>query len=74
MNQAYCFLKIPMFGFTESLNISVSAAIILQQVTEKLRSSEVNWHISAAERLALNLKLIKKTIKNYDAIVARFYE
>ncbi len=74
MNQADCFLKIPMFGFTESLNISVSAAIILQQVTEKMRSSELNWHLSAAEKLALNLKWIKKTIKNYDAIVARFYE
>lgn len=74
MNQADCFLKIPMVGFTESLNISVSAAIILQYVTNKLRNSEINWQLSEAEKLELNLKWIKKTIKNYDAIVARFCE
>src|SRR5690554_3153212 len=33
LEAADCFLKIPMVGFTESLNISVSAAIILQEVT-----------------------------------------
>ena len=36
------FLKIPMVGFTESLNISVAAAIILQDVTTKLRNSDIN--------------------------------
>lgn len=74
MNQADCFLKIPMVGFTESLNISVSAAIILQHVTDKLRSSELNWQLSDDEKHALNLKWIKKTIKDHEAIVARFYE
>ena len=37
LNAADCYLKIPMAGFTESLNISVSAAIILQHVTTKLK-------------------------------------
>ena len=32
------YLKIPMVGFTESLNISVAAAIILQKITSKLRN------------------------------------
>ncbi|HAI18811.1 MAG TPA: rRNA methyltransferase, partial [Xanthomarina gelatinilytica] len=36
IGQADTFLKIPMYGFTESLNISVSAAIVLQHVTTKL--------------------------------------
>ena len=60
-DQADCFLKIPMYGFTESLNISVSAAIILQHVTTKLKQQEkrLDW--------------IKKTIKSYDEIVERFY-
>jgi len=39
MDEADVFLKIPMVGFTESLNISVSAAIILQHVTTKLRQT-----------------------------------
>ena len=37
MQQADGFLKIPMVGFTESLNISVSAAIILQYLTRQLK-------------------------------------
>jgi len=48
--QADGFLKIPMVGFTESLNISVAAAIILQEVTTKLRSSKINWQLSEEEK------------------------
>ena len=43
MDNADGYLKIPMVGFTESLNISVAAAIILQNVTERLKKSEVVW-------------------------------
>jgi tRNA (guanosine-2'-O-)-methyltransferase len=71
---ADCFLKIPMVGFTESLNISVSAAIILQDVTNKLRQSRVNWHLSEHEQLEKRLDWISKTLKSYDRIVERFFE
>lgn len=67
------FLKIPMVGFTESLNISVSAAIILQHVTSKLRKSNINWRLTEAELIEKRFDWIKKTIKNYDAIVERYY-
>lgn len=74
MDQADCFLKIPMYGFTESLNISVSAAIILQHVTFKLRQTNVLWQLSDVEQQTKRLDWIKKTIKSYDEIVTRFYE
>jgi tRNA (guanosine-2'-O-)-methyltransferase len=61
-----------MFGFTESLNISVSAAIILQHVTSKLRNSDIPWQLKEEERIAKRFDWIEKTIKNYDAIVERF--
>lgn len=73
LQQADCFLKIPMVGFTESLNISVSAAIILQAVTSRLRNSQINWQFSNEEINAQYLKWIKKTVKDYDKIVARYY-
>lgn len=73
LNQADVFLKIPMAGFTESLNISVSAAIILQQVTTKLKASSIDWQLTDAEKAAKRLDWIKKTIKSYDDIVKRFY-
>lgn len=63
-----------MFGFTESLNISVSAAIILQHVITKLKQTEVNWQLSEEEMLVKRLDWIKKTIKSYDDIVERFYK
>lgn len=74
IDNADCFLKIPMVGFTESLNISVSAAIILQHVTTKLKQSAINWQLTEAEQQEKRLDWCKKTIKSYDEIMQRFYE
>ncbi len=63
-----------MVGFTESLNISVSAAIILQEVTAKLRRSDIAWQLSEEEQNEKRLDWVKKTIKSYDQIIARYYE
>jgi tRNA (guanosine-2'-O-)-methyltransferase len=73
LDAADCYLKIPMVGFTESLNISVSAAIILQHVTTKLRQSHINWRLTKAELAEKRLDWCKKTIKSYDEIVERYY-
>lgn len=62
------FLKIPMVGFTESLNISVAAAIILQDVTTKLRKTELDWQLSKEEKEILYFDWVQKTIKNVDKI------
>ncbi len=72
IDQADCYLKIPMVGFTESLNISVSAAIILQHVTAKLKKSTINWQLTEEELIDKRFDWIKKTIKNYDAIVEHY--
>lgn len=66
------YLKIPMFGFTESLNISVSAAIILQYFTSKLRKSEVNWQLTEREQEDLRLDWLKKTIKSSSMLIRDF--
>jgi len=74
IDQADCFLKIPMVGFTESLNISVSAAIILQDTTTKLKASDVSWQLSEEEQLEKRMDWCKKTIKSYAQVIERFYE
>ena len=74
IDEADCFLKIPMVGFTESLNISVSAAIILQHVTTKLKQSNVSWQFTEAEQQEKRLDWCKKTIKSYEEIIERFYQ
>ena len=63
-----------MVGFTESLNISVAAAIILQDVTTKLRNSDVNWQLSQEEKDILYFDWVKKTIKNVDKIEAHYHQ
>ena len=72
INNADCFLKIPMVGFTESLNISVSAAIIFQSVTQKLRASNITWQLTEAELLQKRFDWCKKTIKSFDSILERY--
>jgi tRNA (guanosine-2'-O-)-methyltransferase len=73
MNAAEGFLKIPMYGFTESLNISVSAAIILQSVVSKMKQSNVNWQLSKEEKFEIEMQWLKKTIKASDEIIERYY-
>jgi len=53
MNLCDGFMKIPMFGFTESLNLSNCSAIILQNLTDRLRRSEVNWQLSEEEKTSI---------------------
>lgn len=67
-------LHIPMIGFTESLNISVSAAIILQHVTSKLKKTSINWQLSEEEKLEKRMEWAKKVIKSHEQIIARYHK
>ncbi|WP_299536245.1 RNA methyltransferase [Ulvibacterium sp.] len=73
MQAADGFLRIPMVGFTESLNVSVSAAILLQVLTEKLRKSKLSWQLSENEKLEKRLDWTKKSIKSIDEILKRYH-
>lgn len=63
-----------MVGYTESLNISVSAAIIIQDITNRLRQTEINWHLSEEEKLDKRLDWTRKTIKDIEFIERKYYE
>lgn len=66
------FLKIPMKGFTESLNISVAAAIILQDLRTKLARTALPWQLTEAEKLEKRLEWTKKSIKSIDKILEHY--
>jgi len=66
------FLKIPMYGFTESFNISVSASIVMHHLRLKLEQENIDWKLSKEESNKLLLSWFKKTIKAYDDIEKRF--
>ncbi len=73
MRQADGFLKIPMVGFTESLNVSVAAAITLQSVTQRLRNSTINWQLTEDEIFYKKLEWMEKTIKSIVKVKERYY-
>jgi tRNA (guanosine-2'-O-)-methyltransferase len=74
LQKADGFLKIPMVGFTESLNISVSAAIIIQNLMHRLRNSDINWQLSEEEILEKRLQWARSSIKDIKRIEARYYQ
>lgn len=74
MSQADGFLKIPMVGFTESLNVSVAAAITLQSVTDKLRRSEIQWQLSQEDQFFKKIEWMEKTIKSIKKVKERYFE
>jgi len=74
LDEADGFLKIGMQGFTESLNISVSAAIILQDLTAKLKKTDLNWSLTSDEKLDKRLDWTKKSIKSINDILTRYNE
>ncbi len=74
LKQADGFIKIPMAGFTESLNISTSAAIIIQNLAQRLRQSDVEWHLKEDEILEKRIDWTEKTIKDIDYIKRQYLE
>jgi tRNA (guanosine-2'-O-)-methyltransferase len=65
-------LKIPMAGFTESLNISVAAAIILYKLTTVMRDSPLPWRLSEVEAEAIRLAWTQKSVKGLPGILERY--
>lgn len=66
------FLKIPMYGFTESFNISVSASIILHHLSGKLRASNINWQLTNHEKEIIFLKWLLTSVKRSDIVLKEY--
>ncbi|CAM2005844.1 TrmH family RNA methyltransferase [Acanthopleuribacter pedis] len=46
-------VRIPMFGMTQSLNVSVSVALCLHELRRKLEAGPLDWALDAAEQRQL---------------------
>ncbi len=68
------FLRIPMYGFTESYNISVSAALSMFTLTERLRKSNLPWQLSNDEQLDILLEWVRRSVKSSEKIEKVFLE
>lgn len=65
-------MRIPMYGFTESLNISVSVAISLNTIMKKLRASDVDFRLTEEEKRLIRLEWFKKIVKRSDLLEREF--
>ncbi|MBD3615563.1 MAG: RNA methyltransferase [Gracilimonas sp.] len=68
------FMKIPMAGFSESFNISVSAAVCLYNITRRLKDSDINWNLTEEEMEELKLEWLRKSIKAGKQLEKAFLE
>tara|TARA_B100000809_G_scaffold80962_1_gene79245 strand:+ start:2870 stop:3565 length:696 start_codon:yes stop_codon:yes gene_type:complete len=66
------FVKIPMYGFTESLNISVSASICLYELKKRLKTSDINWQLPEGVQIEQLIQWSKKVIKDGTLIEKQY--
>lgn len=67
------FVKIPMYGFTESYNLSVSAAICMQELTTKMRNKGIHWQLTEEELLNVKLDWAKSSVRESDKIEKKLF-
>ena len=73
LDHADCFVRIPMYGFSESFNISVSAAICMYELRRRLEQSQVSWQLTEAEKQELRFKWTRASINRVEALERYFY-
>lgn len=67
------YLKIPMRGFVESFNISVSCAVLLHHISWKLRQMPTEqWSLSDSDREEILLSWLRKTVKHANRLEKAF--
>lgn len=66
------FVTVPMYGFTESFNISVSAALCMHVLAEKIFNSDVGWRLSPEEKEALKLSWFRRIVHRSDLLEKDF--
>lgn len=66
------FIKIPMYGMVESLNISVCAAILLYMLSQRVHTEVENWQLSEAARKEYLFRWMMESVKDSKRILERF--
>ena len=74
LERAKRVVRIPMFGFTESFNLSVSVALCLQPLINKLHLSKVDWVLTRKERQTIRLDWYRRAVRNAEILERAFYD
>lgn len=65
-------IKIPMYGFTESLNISVCVGMCLNTFIPKLHQGNIPFHLSEQDKQHIRLNWFRKMVRKSDLIEREF--
>ncbi len=71
-NMADEFVYLPMFGFTESFNISVCAALCMHEISTKIRNEVKDYHLTDAEKKEIYLEWLKVSVKKHELMIKEF--
>lgn len=66
------FVKIPMYGFTESFNISVCAALCMYDLTTRIRKTVPDHLLDENERTDVYLEWLKTSVEKSDALIENY--
>lgn len=67
-------LSIPMYGFTQSFNVSVAAGICLYQLKQKLLDQKIPHFLDEEKRMELKIRWTLKSIKEGEKILKKYLE
>lgn len=65
------YLRIPMCGLVESLNVSASAAILIYMLAERVRQQVGAWQLSPEETSVLRMRWLTASVRSAQEILAR---
>lgn len=65
------FMRIPMCGMVESLNVSACAAIIVYMLSERMRHEVEGWQLTEQEQTRTLYKWIVQTVKDAEPLLKR---
>lgn len=71
---ADAFLHIPMHGFTESFNLSVSAALVLSALRTRLEASSIDWLLSPEAQTELKISWCERILNGGPQLAQKFRE
>ncbi len=72
MSMSDAFVRIPMLGFTESFNISVSAAICLYHLAPRIRNTVSNWELTEEERTDVMIGWLLQSVRNPENLLNHY--
>lgn len=66
------YLRIPMCGMVESLNVSASAAILIYMLSQRMRlTPDIDWHLQDADEREMLFRWVMSSVRDAERILER---